>query len=111
VDVSAMKPQADGAVLIELTFGSRPGSRYRIQDAEVISEQLAGILAEKDAGFYGGRVVIPESTTLWFYGADAEAIFQAMEKFLKDHLICAGATVGIRQAGKMREVVIPQPVN
>ena len=111
VDVSALKPQADGAVLIELTFGSRPGSRYRVQDAEVIAEQLAGILDERAAGFYGGRVVIPESTTLWFYGADAEAIFQAMEGFLKDHLICAGATVGIRQAGKMREVVIPQLVN
>ncbi len=111
VDVSAMKPQADGAVLIELTFGSRPGSRYGIQDAELIAEQLAGILSESDAGFYGGRVVIPESTTLWFYGADAEAIFQAMEEFLKDHVICAGAAVGIRQAGKMREVVIPQLVN
>jgi tetratricopeptide (TPR) repeat protein len=111
VDVSAMKPQADGAVLIELTFGSRPGSRYRIQDAEVIAEQLAGILAERDAGFYGGRVVIPESTTLWFYGADAEAIFEPIEEFLKDHLICAGARIGIRQAGKTREVVIPQPVN
>jgi hypothetical protein len=56
-------------------------------------------------------VVIPESTTLWFYGADAEAIFQAMEEFLKDHLICAGATVAIRQCGMMREVVIPQAVN
>jgi tetratricopeptide (TPR) repeat protein len=111
LDVSAMKPQANGAVLIELTFGSWPGSRYRIQDAEVIAEQLAGILAERAAGFYGGRVVIPESTTLWFYGADAEAMFESIEEFLKDHLICAGATVGIRQAGKTREVVIPQPVN
>jgi tetratricopeptide (TPR) repeat protein len=107
VDVSTLKAQADGAVMIELAFGSRAGS-YGVQDAEVIGEQLAEILAERGAGFYGGRVVIPESTTLWFYGADAEATFQAMDEFLKDHLICAGATVAIRQRGMMREVVIPQ---
>ena len=97
--------------MIELAFGSRPGSCYWLQDAEVIAEQLAGILADRDSGFYGGRVVIPESTTLWFYGPDAEAIFQDMVQFLKDHLICAGAMVAIRQGGKMREVVIPQVVN
>lgn len=111
VDVSALKAQAEGAVMIELAFGSRPGSGYRIQDAEVIAEQISGILEERDAGFYGGRVVIPESTTLWFYGADGEAIFQAIEQFMKDHLICAGATIAIRQSAKMREVVIPQQVN
>jgi tetratricopeptide (TPR) repeat protein len=111
VDVSALKDRADGAVMVELAFGSRPGSGYRIQDAEVVAEQMAGILEERDTGFYGGRVVIPESTTLWFYGADGEAIFQAIEQFLKDHLICAGATIAIRQGGKMREVVIPQQMN
>ena len=110
VDVSALKTQADGAVMIELAFGSWSGS-YRVQDAEVIAAQLAEILEEQGAGFYGGRVVIPESTTLWFHGADAEAIFQAMEGFLKDHLICAGATVAIRQRDMLREVVIPQTVN
>jgi hypothetical protein len=34
-----------------------------------------------------------------------------MEGFLKDHLICAGATVAIRQRDMLREVVIPQTVN
>ncbi len=111
VDLSALTAQADGAVMIELAFGSRPGSRYKMQDAEVLAEQIAGILEEQDAGFYGGRVVIPESTTLWFYGPDGEAIFRAIDQFLKDHLICAGATIAIRQSGKMREVVIPQQVN
>jgi hypothetical protein len=110
VDVSALKTQAAGAVMIELAFGGWSGS-YGVQDAELIAEQLAEILEEQGAGFYGGRVVIPESTTLWFYGADAEAIFQAMEGFLKDHLICAGATVAIRQRDMLREVVISQTVN
>lgn len=110
VDVSALKAQAGGAVMIELAFGGWSGS-YGVQDAELIAEQLTEILEEQGAGFYGGRVVIPESTTLWFYGADAEGIFQAMEGFLKDHLICAGATVAIRQRDMLREVVIPQTVN
>jgi hypothetical protein len=102
--------QAEGAVQIELAFGSR-GGRYGISDAETVAEQIAAILESKKAGDYGGRVVIPESMTLMFYGPDGEAMFEAIEQYLNDHLICAGAIVAVRQGTKLREIVIPQVLN
>jgi tetratricopeptide (TPR) repeat protein len=111
LDLSSLKVESAGAVLVELAFGSRLGSRYGIDDAEIVAGQLAEILAAEDIGSYQGRVVIPESTTLIFQGADGEAMFQQMEQYLADHTICAGATVAIRQGSKLREVVISQLLN
>lgn len=111
VDLSRLTAEAEGAVQIELPFGSRSGSRYGLRDAEIVAEQISGILEGRDAGSYGGRVLIPESTTLMFYGPDAEVLFEAMEQYLRDHLTCAGAIAAIRQGGKVREVVIPQVLN
>lgn len=110
VDLAGLTARAEGAVQIELAFGSR-GGRYGIRDAETVTEQIGAILESKDAGAYGGRVVIPESTTLMFYGPDAEAMFEVMEQYLRDHLICAGAIVAVRQGSRVREVAIPQALN
>jgi hypothetical protein len=38
-------------------------------------------------------------------------MFKAMEQFLADHLIFAGAVVSIRQGQSVRQVVIPSMVN
>jgi tetratricopeptide (TPR) repeat protein len=111
LDLSTLKVESAGAVLVELAFGSRPCGRYGIDDAEIVAEQLAEILAAGDIGSYQGRVVIPEATTLVFQGADGEAMFQQMEQYLADHAICAGATIAIRQGSKLREVVISQLLN
>lgn len=111
LDLGTLTAESKGAVLVELTFGSRPAGRYAVRDAETAAEQISAILESKEAGFYGGRTVIPESTTLIFYGDDGEVLFHAMEQFLLDHLIFAGATVTIRQGASTREAVIPQPLN
>lgn len=102
--------QAAGAILLELPFGGR-AAKYDARDAEIIAEQIGTILLQKSLGRYGGRATIPESTTLWFYGDDGEAMFTAMRQYLEDHAVCAGATVGIRQGDKLREVVMPQVTN
>ena len=103
--------EAEGSVLVELSFGSRPGSRYGIRDAEIVAQQLATILADGNTGVYQGRVIIPECTTLVFQGTDGEAMFRQMGQYFADHTICAGATIAIRQGSKLREVVIHQIVN
>jgi hypothetical protein len=56
-------------------------------------------------------VATPESIALIFYGENAQAMFEAMEQFLSDHLIFAGAVVSIRQGKGVRQVVIPTIVN
>jgi tetratricopeptide (TPR) repeat protein len=111
VDVSSLTVEPAGAVLIELAFGSRSGTRYGKRDAEAVLEQIFEILSRAKLGDSGSRVVTPESITLIFYGENAQAMFEAMDQFLSDHLILAGAVVSIRQGKNVRQVVIPTIVN
>jgi tetratricopeptide (TPR) repeat protein len=111
VDVSALTAEPAGAVLIELAFGPRPGGRYGIRDAEAVLEQIFAILSAAKLGESGSRVATPESITLIFYGANAQAMFEAMEQFLSDHLIFAGAVASIRQGKDVRQIVIPTFAN
>jgi tetratricopeptide (TPR) repeat protein len=111
VDVSQLTAEPAGAVLIELAFGQRPGGRYGIRDAEAVLEQIFAILSAAKLRESGDRVLAPESITLIFYGGNGELMFEAMEQFLSDHLIFAGAVVSIRQGKSIRQVVIPTMVN
>lgn len=111
LNLAAMKTDAQGAVLIELAFGSRPGNRYSAEDVKVVAQQLGTTLAEKDLGKYAGRVAIPESVTLLYHGENAEAMHQAMAQFLEDHNIFEGATVSIRQGQTLRQEIVAQRVN
>jgi tetratricopeptide (TPR) repeat protein len=111
VDVSTLTAEPAGAVLIELAFGLRPGSRYGTRDAEAVLEQIFAILSAARLRDSGSRVVTPESITLIFYGENAQAMFEVIEQFLSDHLIFAGAVVSIRQGKNVRQVVIPTIVN
>jgi tetratricopeptide (TPR) repeat protein len=111
VDVSALTAEPAGAVLIELAFGSRSGGKYSIRDSEAVLEQIFGILSRAKLADSGNRVETPESITLMLYGEDAQVMFRAMEQFLSDHLIFAGAVVSIRQGKTVKQVVIPTIVN
>lgn len=110
VDVSQLKVDSLGMLQIDLAFGSSLGSPYGIRDAEVAAGQIKEILEEQDVGSYSGRVVIPETTTLIYRGENGEAMFAAIEQYLNDHLICAGALVTIRQGQSTRVVTVPQVV-
>jgi len=111
VDVSKLTAEPGRAVLIELAFGRRPGSKYGTRDAEAVLEQVFAILSAAKLGDSANRVVTPESITLILYGENAQAMFEAMEQFLSDHLIFAGAVVSIRQGPSVRQVVVPAIVN
>jgi tetratricopeptide (TPR) repeat protein len=97
-----VKPSAEGAVLVELNSGGRDASR--------LQRSLHDLLEESGCGFYGGRVTIPETITLMFYGDDAEAMLTAMEPVLRKDPICAGAKITVRQDARHREVFLPGPV-
>jgi hypothetical protein len=68
----------------------------------------------KQAGDAPGEVLIeldghetgPENTTLFLYGADAEALFRVVEPVLRDYPLCHGARVTIRQEHQERRVVL-----
>lgn len=111
LEPAALTEQAPASVMVELPLGARSGSRFHARDAELVAEQIGAILAMRDEGRYGGRATIPESTTLWFHGDDGETMFAAMEQYLADHAVCAGAVITIRQGQTVRQLVIPQLTN
>jgi len=108
VDLSSHVSQAKGAVLVELAYGSRPGNRYGAKDTAKLAAQLADAAKTRNVGFCAGTVTIPESTTLMFYGEEAELLYRAMEPILADGPICAGATLTLRQGKEVREIVLPR---
>jgi tetratricopeptide (TPR) repeat protein len=105
-DLSEAKAKVEGAVLVELTFDNRPARPYERKNTTLLAEKLSKIVQAQDVGYYSGWVAIPESTTLIFYGPDAEVLFKVLEPSLKSELIWAGARVVIRQGEINREVVV-----
>jgi tetratricopeptide (TPR) repeat protein len=104
----ADKEPTEGAVLIELTFGSGFTGLEGRPDTRFISERLARDVRSLGVGHYGGCVAIPENTTVILYGRDAEVLFKAVEPSLWDDPICAGARVIIRQGDVHREIAVPR---
>lgn len=107
LDLSRHVSQSKGAVLVELAFGSHPGNRYGAKDIAKLVVQLADAARVRNAGFCAGTVTIPESTTLIFYGDNADTLYRSMELILANDHICKGATVSIRQGKQVREVLVP----
>jgi hypothetical protein len=105
-DLSAAKAQTGGAVLVELAFGNRPFHPDDRKNTILLAEKLSKQVQARDAGYYSGWVAIPETTTLVFYGPDAEVLFKVIEPILKKEPICSGARVVIRQSDMNREVVV-----
>jgi tetratricopeptide (TPR) repeat protein len=109
-DLSLHISEAKGSVLLEIAYGARPGTRYGSKDMARLAVELAEAAKRRHAGFCGGTVTIPESTTLMFYGEDAEALFHAMQPILSNEGICEGAMVTIRQGKEVKELVVPGSV-
>lgn len=109
-DLSERTSHAAGAVLIELNWSTRLGSRFTTEDIANFAERLATAAETDETGFYAGRVSIPESTTLMFYGDYAEALYNCLKPVLDDYLIAEGARIAIRQGTQLREVSLPHRV-
>jgi tetratricopeptide (TPR) repeat protein len=109
-DLSSRISQAKGSILVEVSYGSRPGNRYRKQDLEELAVELTDEARSQSAGFCAGTVTTPESTILMLYGEDAEVLFQAIQPILAKERICEGALVTIRQGKEIREVILPGSV-
>ncbi|MGA9672981.1 MAG: tetratricopeptide repeat protein [Terracidiphilus sp.] len=106
-ELSAMKEPPGGAVTVELSFGSRPGIPDGKSKTRALTEKLSEVLDDKCLGYSSGWVMIPENTTMLFYGEDSETLFKALDPILRDDPICAGATIVVRQGEQHRVLVIP----
>jgi tetratricopeptide (TPR) repeat protein len=99
------------ALLVEVNFGNWSDSAQRKRECSELTYRLATVLEDKGVGFLGGSATIPESTTLIFYGSDAETLFQTLLPTLSSEPLCSGARITIRQQDGFREVVLPSWVN
>ena len=106
-DLSAVKVQSEGAVLVELPFGSRPVRPDGRKNTTLLARRLSEEVQAREVGYSGGWVAIPENTALFFYGPDAEALYKVLEPLLMVESLCSGARVVIRQGSRHREVVLP----
>jgi len=106
-DLSALDAPLQCAVFVEVNVGS-PGRRPDGPREDVrLERRLTEVLEAKNVGWCAGRLAIPESTTLIFYGSDAETLFRALEPTLTSEPMCAGARITIRQRDGQREVIVP----
>jgi tetratricopeptide (TPR) repeat protein len=106
-DLSALDAPLQCAVFVEVNVGSRGRPLDAKREDVQLERRLTEVLEAKDLGCCAGRLTIPESTTLIFYGSNAESLFQALEPTLMSEPICAGARITIRQRDGQREVVVP----
>ena len=110
-DLSALDAPLRCVVFVELNVGVRERSLDGKREDVQLGKRLTEVLEAKNVGWYAGQLTIPESTTMIFYGSDAEALFQALEPTLRSEQICAGARITIRQRDGQREVILPAPVD
>jgi hypothetical protein len=96
--------RVQGAVLVEIPYGTRLGARYVRADWNELAVRLTQEAERQKVGFSGGNVTIPKTTTMVFYGENAETLFQALQPMLVREPICIGATVTIRQGTDVREL-------
>lgn len=106
-DLSVLDAPLQCAVFVELNVGSR-GRRHEGEREDVrLERRLEEVLETKNVGWCAVRLSLPESTTMIFYGPNAEVLFQALEPTLMSEPICAGARITIRHHDGQREVVVP----
>ena len=89
---------AEGALLIELDRGMR--SEPATDEISELGICLGEILKEESLGAWEGYVRIPETSTLFYYGPDAQAMFGAIEPTLRRDARFEGALITIRQRAR-----------
>jgi tetratricopeptide (TPR) repeat protein len=107
-ELSTSRAQMEGAVLVELAIGNKPVRSDGRKYLNALTGRLSKEVKTQDVGHYSGRVAIPESTTLFFYGPDAEILFKVLDPSLKSNEMCLGARVIVRQGNTYREMIMPR---
>ena len=97
---------AEGAVIIELDGTTLPSSTCEKYDLATLENQLIAIVDSEAVGELDGHEFGPQTVRIFLYGADAEALFEAIEPVLRGYPLCERARVAIRQGTSERLVFI-----
>jgi len=109
-DLGTLSYQSQCAVLVEFGNKNVVASSVIGPERNRLARRLSEALQGQNVGELAGLVVIPESTTLMFYGPDAEELFKVLEPRLAEEPLCSGARITIRHSNAVREVFLPGQV-
>ena len=87
----------DACVIIELDGVSLPDEVYAQCDLGELERRLEDRLAETRAGKRDGHERGPQTVRIFLYGADADALLEAIRPVLKAYQLCQGAVIELRQ--------------
>jgi hypothetical protein len=85
------------AVLIHLDGVGLPEEIYEEYDLLGLEDALTEDLERTGAGEFDGDEMGDAVTTVYLYGKDADDIFRAVEKTLRQYPLCKGARVVLRE--------------
>ena len=86
----------EAVVIVTLDGVGLPDAIYENFDLAALEGRLEKRLLETGAGECDGHEFGRESTRLFFYGADARALFAAIAPILRDSPLCRGARISVR---------------
>jgi len=95
------------AMLVYLDATNLPQEIYDEYDVSTLEDTLEGIITEQHLGEFDGNEFGPGEVILFMYGPDAEKLFSATERALREYPLCKNARVVIRKGepGAVERVV------
>ena len=106
----ARNEPVEQAVIVRLDGASLTDEILAEQDLATLEERLVEALSAAGVGEYDGHEIGPEEATIYMYGADAEALYSAVEPILHASPLCRNARVEVRLGGPgapQRELRLP----
>ena len=91
----------DAEVAIVLDGLNLPDEVYAHYDLGTLERLLEESLAETGLGEVDGHLTKEETTEVYLVGADARALFEAVEAVLRAYPLCEGAVIELRQGAEI----------
>jgi tetratricopeptide (TPR) repeat protein len=97
---------SQAAVIVTLDGVGLADEIYAEFDLATLERRLEKRLQETGGGELDGHEFGPEATSLFLYGPDARALFDAIAPVLSDYPLCCGARIELRQGEETMEFVL-----
>lgn len=102
-DVGEDEGETTASVIVVLDGVGLPDEIYAKFDLGTLENRLERRLEDSGDGEFDGNEFGPETTLLFFYGRDAQKIFDVIAPVLRDYPLCRGARIKLQQGEAISE--------